>query len=319
MAEGGAVQSLPPHRRAQVLLQDMAGLTVRLLELAGSKSWQGSHLKSLFPPFLAGAPVPAEGLVANSTKDVLALLDSHQSLLSDAVSEIAELQSLEQEKQRIAEAVAAKDAVIREFAKRVRDAEQVLELTLEEFEEYRRPSKERKTMDAEVDVSELVSYAHRISYTTFAPPDYLLGQPGVLAPAPQEQQMRASQLYHFSDMDLGVLKAPATAPPPAPSLPSPTVEKSPPKEAAAGKLTPSTSTPVTLPGLPPGIKLPPMPPGWKPGDPVPLPEVAPPAPGPAAPAPGVIQVPFVQLDLNPELEDDYASDYSNEEQSSEEE
>ncbi|XP_024541740.1 uncharacterized protein LOC112350191 [Selaginella moellendorffii] len=97
--------------------------------------------------------------------------------------------------------------------------------TLEEFEEYRRPSKERKTMDAEVDVSERVSYAHRISYTRLSSRSAPSGA--------------ATQPYHYSDMDLGVLKAPETAPPPAPFLPSPTVKKSPPKEAAAGKLTPS--------------------------------------------------------------------------------
>jgi hypothetical protein len=35
-----------------------------------------------------------------------------------------------------------------------------------------------------------------------------------------------------------------------------------------------------------------------------------------APPPGIIQVPFVQLDLNPELEEDYGSEYSDDDGSS---
>ncbi|KAL3531890.1 hypothetical protein ACH5RR_005411 [Cinchona calisaya] len=42
-----------------------------------------------------------------------------------------------------------------------------------------------------------------ISYTTFAPPEFGAGQApfrGALPPAPQEEQMRASQLYSFTDL-----------------------------------------------------------------------------------------------------------------------
>lgn len=96
--------------------------------------------------------------------------------------------------------------------------------------------------------------------------------------------------------------------------------------------------------MPPGWKpgdpiplpadMPPLPPaGWKPGDAVVLPPAfapfpgvegaapagpikAPPLPAPPIPASGVIHVPFVQLDLNPELEDEFGSEYSDDDGSS---
>ncbi|KAL6133736.1 hypothetical protein ACLB2K_065970 [Fragaria x ananassa] len=54
-----------------------------------------------------------------------------------------------------------------------------------------------------------LSCARRISYTTFAPPEFGAGQaplPRSLPPAPQEEQMRASQLYNFANIDIGLPK-----------------------------------------------------------------------------------------------------------------
>ncbi|VFQ97550.1 unnamed protein product [Cuscuta campestris] len=49
----------------------------------------------------------------------------------------------------------------------------------------------------------------RISYTTFAPPEFGAGPGplrGALPPAPREEHMRASQLYNFADHDVGLPK-----------------------------------------------------------------------------------------------------------------
>nr|GFD15236.1 mediator of RNA polymerase II transcription subunit 4 [Tanacetum cinerariifolium] len=51
------------------------------------------------------------------------------------------------------------------------------------------------------------SYAHRISYTTFVPPEFGAGTTplrGALPSVPQEEQMCASQLYAFTDLDVGL-------------------------------------------------------------------------------------------------------------------
>uniref|UniRef100_A0A7I4ALA5 Mediator of RNA polymerase II transcription subunit 4 n=1 Tax=Physcomitrium patens TaxID=3218 RepID=A0A7I4ALA5_PHYPA len=310
-----ALMNQPPQRRAHMLLQEMAGLANRLVELAvvsATKSWQPGHMKVSIPPFLAGAILPPEGQAAVTSKEVQALLENHQNLLYEAVSELQELQDIEQEKQQIAEEINTKDVVVRAFAKRVRDAHQVLEDALEEYADLKK-GKHRKS----VPVAELVSYAHRISYTTFAPPDYGAGETilrGALPPAPQEENMRASQLYHVQVSDLGFTSA--FAPPPAPEA---LEEAEPPK---AEPIMPAGWRPGMPVQLPPMAELPPMPAGWKIGDPIPLP----PLPGmpmeglpPRVPVPVTMVVPHVNLDLNPELEDDLSSDYGSASESDEDE
>ena len=52
-------------------------------------------------------------------------------------------------------------------------------------------------------VRQLLDYAHRLAYTTFAPPGHTAGQPlppNFRPPAPQDWQMRASQLHSFSGL-----------------------------------------------------------------------------------------------------------------------
>lgn len=294
-------------------------------------------------------------------------MDPHQDMLFEAIGEITKLQDLDQERHR---SLPDKDFVMREFARRLRDAAQKLEYTLEEYEEYRNPKRPKgKAGDAgavcglgtPIDVAELVAYAHRISYTTFAPPEYATGQfplRGAFPPAPQDEQMRASQLYHTADIDIGIPKPSVVVASPTPlSDPSDALKVKGEESPQSFKLPPANALPAPPPGWRPGLPvelptdLPPMPPGWKPGDPIPLPpglDVPPLPPGwkpgdpvmlppsaaasrsqdqkPAAPAfvapppppSGVIQVPFVQLDLNPELEEDYGSDYSDDDVSSDE-
>lgn len=307
-----SLMNQPPQRRAHLLLQEMAGLANRLVEIAGTKIWQPGHnLKLTVPTFLAGATLPPEGQSATTTKEIQVLLDNHQNLLYEAVAELQDLQDLELEKQQIAEEIKSKDTVVRSFAKRVREAHQVLEGTLEDYADLKK-GKHR----ASVPVSELVSYAHRVSYTTFAPPEHGAGDPilrGALPPAPQEEHMRASQLYHVKASELGFTAA--FAPPPAPEA----IEE---PESTTAKVEPimpagwQPGMPVQLP-----VELPPMPVGWKIGDPIPLP----PLPGLAieglmparsAPQPMVV-VPHVNLDLNPDLEEDLSSDYGSASESDE--
>lgn len=160
-----------------------------------------------------------------------------------------------------------------------------------------------------VDVKELISYAHKISYTTFAPPEFAqgLGLLGALPPLPQDEQMRASALYQFTDEDLGVPKLETTET----LIPETLISKNPvsktPETLIPGTLKKDSLSPFAqevgggvggAPGVkkegingvpvpprpPPGWKpgdpitllpelgaLPPPPPGWKPGDPIPLP------------------------------------------------
>lgn len=47
----------------------------------------------------------------------------------------------------------------------------------------------------------LVTYAHKLSYTTFAPPGFVAGQTPLRnfrPPAPQDWQLRASLLHQFA-------------------------------------------------------------------------------------------------------------------------
>eukprot|EP00250_Pteridium_aquilinum_P011203 c19901_g1_i1 orf=132-998(+) len=285
------------------------------------------------------------------------MMDPHHDMLFESIGEITKLQDLEQERHR---QLPDNDFVMRDYARRLRDAEQMLEYTLEEYEEYRNPKRQKVTegdsgLGMPIDVAELVAYAHRISYTTFAPPEYATGLVplrGAFPPAPQDEQMRASLLYHTADIDIGIPKPSIVAASPIPlnetsdaikvkgeesplKLPSGIGISVPPPGWRPGEL------PTDLPPMPPGWKLgdpiplplgldiPPLPPGWKPGDAVVLPssiaasrlQDQKPALAPSAvppPPSGVIHVPFVNLDLNPELEDDYGSDYSDEDGSSDE-
>lgn len=131
-------------------------------------------------------------------------------------------------------------------------------------------------------VERTLALAHRLSYTSFAPPGF---EPGVTPlgvfrpPAPQDGQMRAAQLHQFAaeyeqaelrrqgQLPLAVAEQPAT-----PAVP----EVMPALLASIPRMPPGWRPGDPLPG-----QMPPMPPGWKPGDPLPD---APPAGAPAAPA-----------------------------------
>eukprot|EP00271_Cylindrocystis_brebissonii_P014673 TRINITY_DN36121_c0_g1_i1.p1 TRINITY_DN36121_c0_g1~~TRINITY_DN36121_c0_g1_i1.p1 ORF type:complete len:327 (+),score=58.00 TRINITY_DN36121_c0_g1_i1:284-1264(+) len=173
---------------------------------------------------------------------------------------------------------------------------------------------EEESILRQIDVQDLISYAHKISYTTFAPPEFArgLGLSGALPPAPQDAQIRASALYRVTDKDVGIIRPPVAAPeqpqaqppathalaaPPAPSGKPPATQTvtSGPGVAAVPADTPISETAGTAlpavgvtalaketpaqgaPLLPLGLAIPP---GWKKGDPIPdIHDLPPPPPG----------------------------------------
>lgn len=344
---------LPPLPRAQALLLQMASLASKIFEVSHNRSAWVSAFRGSLPTFLSSemhsmSPPPLESSPSN-TKEVLALFTSLQTQLFEAVAELQEILDLQDTKQKLNEEIEGKDAAILAFAKKLKEAEQVLDILVDDYADYRRPKRSKSedgdaeessstTVASQLKLSEVISYAHRISYTTFAPPEFGAGGPlrGALPPAPQEDQMRASQLYAFADLDVGL---PKTAKDKEKEI-EPLIENPalPPSDAMAaaikGLLPPNiTIPPGWKPGMPVELPtdLPLPPPGWKPGDPVPLPPlesisipsraedqqpraVMPPA-FPKAAEP--IQVPHVQLDILDQ--DDDSSDYSSDEASSDDE
>uniref|UniRef100_A0A7C9EQK8 Mediator of RNA polymerase II transcription subunit 4 n=1 Tax=Opuntia streptacantha TaxID=393608 RepID=A0A7C9EQK8_OPUST len=344
---------LPPLPRAQALLLQMASLASKLFEVSHNRSAWVSAFRGSLPTFLSSEihsmnPPPLESSPAN-TKEVLALFTSLQTQLFEAVAELQEILDLQDTKQKLNQEIESKDSAILAFAKKLKEAEQVLDILVDDYADYRRPKRLKSgdddaedsastTVACQLKLSDVISYAHRISYTTFAPPEFGAGGPlrGALPPAPQEDQMRASQLYAFADLDVGL---PKTAKDKEKEI-EPLIETSalPPPDAMAaaikGLLPPNiTIPPGWKPGMPVELPtdLPLPPPGWKPGDPVPLPPlesisipsraedqqprpVMPPA-FPKAAEP--IQVPHVQLDILDQ--DDDSSDYSSDEASSDDE
>ncbi|BDA44982.1 probable mediator of RNA polymerase II transcription subunit 4 at C-terminar half [Coccomyxa sp. Obi] len=101
---------------------------------------------------------------------------------------------------------------------------------------------------------DIITYAHKLCYTTFAPPGYQAGVTDLRhfrPPMPQEWQLRASQLHQFAGVKMGGSKE---------------------QEITADVAGSVQGTVSAAPAVPDGevlADLPPMPPGWKPGDPIP--------------------------------------------------
>ncbi|XP_047046661.1 mediator of RNA polymerase II transcription subunit 4-like [Lolium rigidum] len=330
---------LPPLPRAQSLLHLMSSHASNLFEVSPNRAgWISSYRGSL-PNFLASASDSAAPPVS-TTKEAMSMLTSLQTQLFETVAELKETLDLQDERARLARDARAKDAVLLAFAKKLRDAHHVLDRLVDDYADYRRDAKRprgaaavdasteefRASLNSKLKLDDILTYAHRISYTTFAPPEHGAGLPlrGALPPAPQDNEMRMSQLYQFADLDVGVPKklmeskeggtaktdsAPLFVPPP--DEPRPSV------------------LPITVPaawpkGLPKDLlpEIPAPPPGWKPGDPIELllggilPGVKPEEPRPVWVQPMVpmgqgqpIMVAPVSLDINSSTSsDEYSSD-----------
>ncbi|CAH8379800.1 unnamed protein product [Eruca vesicaria subsp. sativa] len=347
---------LPPLPRAQALLQQMAVLTSKLFDVSPNRAHWLSAFRGSLPSFLSShslpPPPPLEIPNPSSTKEILSLFNSLQTQLFEAVTELQEILDLQDAKQKLAREIKSKDSSLLAFANKLKEAERVLDMLVDDYSDYRKPKRSKThedddddnessssssvttTVTSQLKLKDILAYAHKISYTTFAPPEFGAGQAplrGALPPAPQDEQMRASQLYTFADLDIGLPKtvenvekkveALMEPPPPPPDL-----------SAIQGLLPPNIAVPSGWkPGMPVELpkdwRLPAPPPGWKPGDPVVLPPELVPAPRAAQEQqqmrppqglhrpPDVIHVREVQLDI---LEDD-SSEYSSEESSDDEE
>ncbi|CAA6663234.1 unnamed protein product [Spirodela intermedia] len=318
----------------------MSALATKLFEVSPNRAMWITSFRGGLPSFLsstAGAVATSADLPpVSSTKEVISLFTSLQTQLFEAVAELQEIVNLQQSRVKVSEEINSRDASLLSFAKKVREAELILDQIAEDYSDYRRNPKRSKEDEAS---------EREPPYTTFAPPEFGAGQAplrGALPPAPQDEQMRASQLYHFADLDIGCRKrAPESKERDGVTLVEPMKEPTPPREEPAAAL-PGMMLPINVPpgwkkGMPIELPIgfPPIPPGWKPGDPIPLPplneligaargeeqRVVPPALSaaqmPPARAPEVIQVKRVQLDINPD-EDEYSSEYSSEVGSSDE-
>ncbi|KAJ6819475.1 putative mediator of RNA polymerase II transcription subunit 4 [Iris pallida] len=345
-SSGALLSLLPPLPRAQSLLQQMASLSTSLFEVSPNRALWSSSYRGNLPSFLnptnsSSSIIPSTPSSSSSTKEIITHFSSLQTQLFAAVAELQEILDLQNSIETLSRHISASDSTLLSFANKIREAEHVLDRLVDDYSHHHHHS-------STLDLDDLLSYAHRISYTTFAPPEHAAGLAplrGALPPAPQDNEMRASQLYHFSDLDVGLpKKKPAAA---AASSSDSKEENAAAAAAVADEVLmeptpPREELPIQPPMLPitvpPGWKkgmpvdlpmdLPPVPPGWKPGDPVPLPPLALDGtlPGhrdeqkrlPIPPnAPEAIQVKYVQLDINPD-EDEYSSDYSSEVGSSDE-
>ncbi|CAL5392776.1 unnamed protein product [Camellia sinensis] len=337
---------LPPLSRAQCLLLQMASLASRLFEVSPNRSHWLSAFRGSLPTFLSSQTQSTTSVQPDSspstTKEILSLFTTLQTQLFEAVAELQEILDLQDAKQKVAREIRSKDSAMLSFANKLKEAERILDILVDDYSDYRRPKRSKSeddmddscttTISAQLNLSDILSYAHRISYTTFAPPEFGAGQAplrGALPPAPQEEQLRASQLYAFADLDVGLPKSAESKE----KTIEPFIEAPPAQQPDSNRLANLTGIQGLIPpnfvipsGWKPGMPvelpsdLPMMPPlGWKPGDPIPLPpldtlpiagriEEQQPRPIPAQGIPKVpepIQVRHVQLDI-----DDDSSDYS---------
>ncbi|KAG9443387.1 hypothetical protein H6P81_014727 [Aristolochia fimbriata] len=334
---------LPPLSRAQSILVQMASLATKLFEVSSHRAHWVSAFRGALPTFLQSQPSVSLDPAPSSTKEILSISTSLQTQLFESVAQLQEILDLQESQLRVSREIKSKDSSLLAFTKKVHQAQDVLQLLLDDYADYCRPLKRCKTSASPSDhdssisfsklkLSDILSYAHRVSYTTFAPPEFGAGQAplrGALPPAPQEEQMRASQLYNFADLDVGLPKQAEAKEKSVETL----IEAPPPVEPPS--VDPSALLGLRIPQMPVGWR-PGMPivlsPDWKPSDPFPLPpldglvapaskevdEQRPVVPMAVPKAPEPIQVRYVQLDINPD-QDEYSSDYSSSGSSEDEE
>ncbi|GMI81008.1 MEDIATOR 4 [Hibiscus trionum] len=346
---------LPPLPRAQSLLLQMASLASKLFEVSPNRALWLPAFRGSLPSFLSSQiqsmPPPPLESTPTSSKEVISLFASLQTQLFEAVGQLQEILDLQDAKQKIAREIRFKDGAVLAFANKLKEVERVLDILVDDYSSYRKPKRLKledngvkeeddddsctTTVASQLNLSDILSYAHRISYTTFAPPEFGAGQAplrGALPPAPQEEQMRASQLYAFADLDVGLPKTVETKEKTVEAIIEPPLvqpaDTNPLSNFAAlqGLLPPNfTIPPGWKPGMPVDLpsNIPVPPPGWKPGDPVSLPmpsmegQNMPRVPPPVLHKPPNIQVRHVNLDILDS--DDGSSDYSSDDGSSDDE
>ncbi|KAF3324940.1 mediator of RNA polymerase II transcription subunit 4 [Carex littledalei] len=271
---------LPPLPRAQTLLLHMSHLASKLFDVSSNRSFWLSSYRGSFPSFppSSNSPSPSSNLASpTSIKELISQFTSLQTQLFEAVAELQEILDLQDSKVKMSREIRAKDTTLLSFTKKICEAHHVLDQLTEDY------SGSLDTIHSSLDLQDILAYAHRISYTTFAPPEHGAGLAplrGALPPAPQDNEMRASQLYNFADLDVGVpakkLKPTETKERASNTgTDSPLMISTPQREEPVPFQLPQLPIAVSpgwrngLPvNFPPEIPLipPPMPPGWKPGD-----------------------------------------------------
>jgi len=313
----------------------MASLTSKLFEVSPNRSLWVTAFRGSLPTFLLShSSTPLDASPA-TVKEIISLFTVLQTQIFEAVAELQEILDLQDAKQKMDGEICSQDSMILAFSNKLKDAECCLDILVDDYSDYRRSKRSKSgdddsmtssTVSYQLKLSDILSYAHKISYTTFAPPEFGAGQAplrGALPPAPQEEQMRASQLYNFADLDVGLPKEVESKD----KIVEAIVE--PPSQMGTNTVPNLSAFQGMLPPVPPGwkpgmpvqlpIDLPLPPPGWKPGDPVPLPpmdslqiprfaeqQMQPHIPQPKQPE--VIQVQPVNLDLGGSDTSDYSSD-----------
>ncbi|CAO2823083.1 unnamed protein product [Amaranthus hypochondriacus] len=338
---------LPPFQKSQALLLQMASLAAKLFEVSPNRSVWLSAFRGSLPTFLPSQThsmsTPPLDSPTSTPKEIVNLFTSLQTQLFEAVAELQEILDLHDAKLKLNQEIEAKDSAILSFAKKLKEAERVLDVLVDDYAEYRRPKRSKSedsetsssttTVASQLKLADVISYAHKISYTTFAPPEFGAGGPlrGALPPAPQEDQMRASQLYAFADLDIGL---PKTLEDKDKTI-EPLIEApADPMAAIKGLMPPNVTVPLGWkPGMPVELPMdiPLPPPGWKPGDPINLPPLESLAaaaragerlPQTVAPpvfprAPETIQVPHIRIDILDQ--DDDSDEYTSDEGTSDDE
>ncbi|KAF8369330.1 hypothetical protein HHK36_032669 [Tetracentron sinense] len=123
----------------------MASLATRLFEVSPHRSlWLASFLGSLpnFLPSQTLTPTPLESS-PSSTKEILSLFTSLQTQLFEAVAELQEILDLQDAKQKITREIRSKDSSILAFANKLKEAERVLDLLVDDYSDYHRPKRSK--------------------------------------------------------------------------------------------------------------------------------------------------------------------------------
>ncbi|KAL7251711.1 hypothetical protein ACSBR1_013546 [Camellia fascicularis] len=182
----------------------MASLASRLFEVSPNRSHWLSAFRGSFPTILSSQTQSITPVQPDSspftTKEILSLFTTLQTQLFEAVAKLQEILDLQDAKQKVACEIRSKDSAMLSFANKLKEIKS----------EDDTDDSCTTTISAQLNLSDILSYAHRISYTTFALPEFGAGQAplrGALPPAPQEEQLRASQLYAFADLDVGLPKS----------------------------------------------------------------------------------------------------------------
>ncbi|KAL7220370.1 hypothetical protein ACSBR2_013284 [Camellia fascicularis] len=216
----------------------MASLASRLFEVSPNRSHWLSAFRGSFPTILSSQTQSITPVQPDSspftTKEILSLFTTLQTQLFEAVAKLQEILDLQDAKQKVACEIRSKDSAMLSFANKLKEVERILDILIDDYSDYRCPKRSNQKMIRMI----------------------LAPLRGALPPAPQEEQLRASQLYAFADLDVD-------------SNPLANLT------GIQGLIPPNFVIPSGWkPGMPVELPsdLPMMPPlGWKPGDPIPLP------------------------------------------------